>query len=532
MPKTPPKKSSSAADSLRAIPNVAWYAIGVVALVIAAALILLLSQSSSSTSSGESLDFTGSGYPGVDTANTRFVGGPINRSNASTLGVAWKLPLTGQSTFGSYASTPIVSKGVIYSQDLASNVQAISLKTGEVQWTKSYEDPDQGPNGLVVAGGYVFGATSENAFALDQETGEEVWSTSLLRNSSDSIDMAPGYHDGLVYLSTVPTDVNAAYHGGGVGILWALDAKTGKKVWHFNTVPDDLWSKQNAAINAGGGLWYAPAFDKKGSMYFGTGNPVPFPGTHEFPWGSSRPGPNLYTDSMVKLDAKTGKLQWYYQQTPHDIYDWDFQDPPILTSAGGRELAIGAGKSGVVVALDAGSGKVVWKRPVGTHNGHDSDNLLAMRGEYSKLKTDVEVYPGLLGGVIAPMAANKTTLFVPVVNHPLTILSPSETTEPSTASGEMVAVDIATGAIEWHKSYPVPLYGAPVAVNDMVFFSSFDGSVHGLDAGSGGEVWQGSLPAYSNTGVMVSGDTLLAPAGLPAEEGQTPEIVAFRLGKE
>ena len=71
-------------------------------------------------------------------------------------------------------------------------------------------------------------------------------------------------------------------------------------------------------------------------MYFGVGNPAPFPGTTEYPWGSSRPGPNLYTNSLVKLDAKTGKLQWYYQVTPHDIYDWDFQNPPILAKVNGQ----------------------------------------------------------------------------------------------------------------------------------------------------------------------------------------------------
>src|SRR5262249_7744254 len=154
-----------------------------------------------------------------------------------------------------------------------------------------------------------------------------------------------------------------------------------------------------------------------GSMYFGTGNPSPFPGTPKFPWGSSRPGPNLYTNSMVKLDAKTGKLQWYYQQTPHDIFDWDFQNPPILTSSGGRELAIGSGKSGIVVAVDAKTGKPVWKTPVGEHNGHDEDGLKAMKGQ--KLPAKMLVAPGSLGGVIAPMAANKTTVFVPVVNHPV-----------------------------------------------------------------------------------------------------------------
>ena len=151
----------------------------------------------------------------------------------------------------------------------------------------------------------------------------------LIRNEQEGIDMAPGYHDGIVYVSTVPVNVGEFYGAGGVGILWALDAKTGKKLWHFDTVPKDLWGKPE--VNSGGGLWYTPAFDEKGSMYFGVGNPAPFPGTEsEEPWGSSRPGPNLYSDSLVKLDAKTGKLEWYYQVTPHALYDWDFQNPPIL----------------------------------------------------------------------------------------------------------------------------------------------------------------------------------------------------------
>ena len=99
----------------------------------------------------------------------------------------------------------------------------------------------------------------------------------------------------------------------------------------------------------------------------------------EFPWGSSRPGPDLYTDSIVKLNARTGKLQWYYQLTPHDLYDHDLQDPPILANIGGSEVVIAAGKGGIVIALDAQTGKLLWKRAVGVHNGHDSDGLYAMR---------------------------------------------------------------------------------------------------------------------------------------------------------
>jgi outer membrane protein assembly factor BamB len=156
-----------------------------------------------------------------------------------------------------------------------------------------------------------------------------------------------------------------------------------------------------------------------------------------------------------------------------------------------------------------------------------------MRGEYSKLKPGSTVAPGTLGGVIAPMAANKTTVFVPVVNHPISVpKSGAEIQESSEMTGEMVAIDIATGRIEWNQEYPAAAFGAPAAVNDMVFFTTFDGTVHGLDAKTGGEVWQGTLPAGSNTAVAIDGDTLLVPAGLPTAEGQVAELVAYRLGGE
>lgn len=521
-------KSSTASNSHRRAPR----AVSIVAaLLTLLAALAIASCGGGSEAEGGDVEFTGTGYPGVDLANTRRVeGSSIKKANVNQLGVAWTAPIPGQSTYGSHAAPVIILNGIVYSQDLASNVQALNLESGDVEWTKSYESPSHGPNGLAVAEGLVFGATADSAFALDQETGKEVWSVSLIRNPQESIDMAPGYNDGLVYVSTVPVTVAETYGGGSVGVLWALDAKTGKKVWHFDTVPKGLWG--NPKVNSGGGLWYPPSFDGKGSMYIGTGNPGPLPGTPDHPWGSSRPGPNLYADSMVKLDEKTGKMDWYYQQTPHNIYDWDFQNPPVLTSAGGRQLAIGSGKSGVVVALDVKTGKPVWKRPVGTHNGHDNDPLYAMRGEYSKLKTPATAFPGQLGGVIAPLAANDTTVFVPVVNHSMVVASPSELSEESEATGELVALDIADGSVKWGVEFAQPAYGAPTVVNDLVFATSFDGSVYAYDAESGGEVWTAKLPAGSNVGVMVSGDTLIAPAGLPLAEGQTAQVVAYRLGAE
>ena len=508
------------------IPTVAWLVAA--ALVVLAAIALVLSSGGSSSST-EGLALSGSGYPNTDTSNTRYVGGPIDSANVSSLQPVWTLPLTAKSEYGSYSSAPVIADGVVYSQDLDSNVQAISLKTGKVLWAKTYDSPDQGPNGLVVQGGRVFGATTTAAFALSEKTGEQIWSVPLVRNEHEGIDMAPGYHNGIVYVSTVPGGATQFYEGEGVGIMWALDARTGRKLWHFDTVPENLWSAENIGINSGGGLWYSPAFDEHGYMYIGTGNPAPFPGTSQFPWGSSRPGPDLYTDSIVKLNATTGKLQWYYQLTPHDLYDRDLQDPPILTNVGGRQVVLAAGKAGFVLALDAQTGKLLWKRPVGVHNGHDNDGLYAMRHEYSRLKLGETIYPGLLGGVIAPMATNGSTVFVPVVNHPVSFPSQAEPQESGPATGELVALSVATGAVEWRHTFSSSAFGATTAVSDLVFVTTFSGELYAFDASSGKIVWERQLPAGSNTGVSVSGGTLLAPAGVALESGQTAAIAAYRL---
>ena len=186
-----------------------------------------------------------------------------------------------------------------------------------------------------------------------------------------------------------------------------------------------------------------------------------------------------------------------------------------------------------MIALDAKSGKLVWKRSVGKHNGHDEDGALAMRGETSKLKPPFEIYPGTLGGVIAPMSTDGSRVFVPVVNHPVSVDSSGEKIEETSPenSGELVALNVKDGSVAWkHEFATAPAFGATTVSNDVVFATTFDGKLWAYDTGSGKQLWQEQLPAGSNAGVTISGETVVAPAGLASAEGQTPQIVAYKLG--
>ena len=130
--------------------------------------------------------------------------------------------------------------------------------------------------------------------------------------------------------------------------------------WSFDTVRSkNLWG--NPAVNSGGGAWYPPAIDiRRNVLYWGVANPAPFVGTPAYPNGSSRPGANLYTDSMVALSASTGKLLWYHQVFPHDLYDRDEVQAmlvPVRQAVGGSsEVAISSGKGGFVLGLNPAHG--------------------------------------------------------------------------------------------------------------------------------------------------------------------------------
>src|SRR5882757_2064467 len=474
--------------------------------------------------------------PGGDLQNTRRVGGPINASNVSTLGVAWTVPLTAHGTFGAFAATPVVVGGVMYSQDLESNVQAIDFKTGAVRWTHKYNSPDTGPNGVNVVNGVVYGATESSAFALQAASGKQLWIKKLTRNGNEGIDMAPGVHDGTVYVSTVPVNATKFYAGSGQAILWAMDGSTGATKWKWAEVPANLWSNKYTHLNSGGGLWYPPTFDGQGHVYVGVANPAPFPGIKGLPWGSSRPGPDLYTDSIVKLDEQTGKIVWHYQLTPHDIYDYDLENSPILSNANGRQIVIDGGKAGILVAVDAQTGKPIWKREVGVHNGHQNDNLAALKGDFSKLHAPVTIEPGDLGGIESQLASDGKTVFAAVNNLPSHYASDDgglaavSFAPPSSGTGDFVAVDEATGKVKWDRKLPSSPYGGATISNGVVFTTTYDGTLYAFNSDTGDELFHTKLPAGTNAPVAVFGDTVLTAGSLPSGQGQKALIIAYRLG--
>jgi len=454
--------------------------------------------------------------PNADAAGTRSArGSNIGAANVHTLHVAWRFPLDGyQTVSGIFASTPVASGGRVYVQDLDSDVFAIDERTGRRLWVTHARQVDGGPNGVAFAGGRVFGNTARAAFALDADTGRVLWRTKLVHSANQTIDIAPLVQNGLVFTSTVGVPK------GGKGVLYALDAGTGRVVWQFSTVLGD-WAVPGKA--AGGGAWWPFSVDGAGRVYAGTANPVPWGGSPRLPNGGAYAGRDLYTDSLLSLDGKTGKLRWYFQATPHDVRDYDLGGSPVLV---GPTVYV-AGKAGIVYALDASSGRVLWRRPVGRHE-NDTGPLPRHR---------VLVCPGLYGGVETPMAYADDRLFVPVVDLCMkgsaVGYEPIQNVDiPSRGSGELVALDAANGRPAWTDRFPVPLFGCATVANDVVFVSSLDGHLYGVRTSDGRVLWQARMRAAVNACPAVVGDELLVGAGAdyPTLANARYELAAFRLG--
>jgi outer membrane protein assembly factor BamB len=432
------------------------------------------------------------------------------------LGVAWTIPLTGTGANGRDFANPVVANGVVYLQDGASNVMAVQSSTGKVLWSHLFNSPDYGPNGVTIANGKIYGVTATGVFALDAGTGKQVWYDTHLATGKASFDIPAQVGYGKVFVSSALT--------AGGGIIYALDAGTGAKLWSFQTVSDKIGQQLSATA---GGAWDAVMIGPDNSVYAGIGNP--YLSQQE---AQTTPSRELYTDSIVKLDQATGKLDWYYQAFPDDFHDWDLQASPIYSAVGGHPIVLAAGKGGFVFAFDPSTGTLMWKTAVGIHNGHDQDGQLALDGKL-QLTPPYTLYPGEAGGVETNMAAADGVVYVPVVDLPSSSTSATERVGKANfaqGTGEMVALDMATGRQLWStKLAQIPLGGATVA-NDLVFTATLTGDLIALSRKDGSIIWTSRLPAGSNATLAIWGSTLLAGAGLSLSTTQHPVVVAYRLG--
>jgi outer membrane protein assembly factor BamB len=472
--------------------------------------------------------------PNASAEGTRDVTSQINSSNVSKLKVAWKIPVTGvKGLFGVFASTPIFSPDgqTVYLQDLSDSVYAVNVKTGKQIWKYKVPTSDsngEGPNGVTLVDNRIYGNTNTKAFALQASTGEQLWKTASLSDPSgpmlkagQGINIAPQVVDGKVFLST-----SGQLHG---GIAYALDAKTGKVLWKFQETKDPNQRGAGGADGTGG-AWGTPLVEN-GLVYFGIANPY-----RSLNQATKTPNAVLYNDSTVALDENTGKLKWFFQAVPNDFYDWDMQIGPMYTATGpgGQPTVIDSGKMGIVYAMNATTGKLLWKTPVGKHNGHDNDSVLALHHKLH-VKLPYTWCPGFYGGVETQMAMAGGAVYVAANNlctkevNPKTPSVAQKVGGFPTGTGNFEALNLTTGKVIWNTKLPSSPYGAATVTNDLVFTTTFNGKLIAMSTKTGKIVWQQQLSAGTNAPVAIEGDNLVTAASFPSGKGQTPEIVAYSL---
>jgi outer membrane protein assembly factor BamB len=467
----------------------------------------------------------------------------ISTETVGQLGLAWSLPIDTSSGFGALVGPPVIVGDVVYQQDALSNVLAINKESGEVLWEKTYDQPvtSGGPNGVAVAYGRVYYSVGLGTITcIDAATGHDIWQNDkVIGPLNEGVCMAPLVYDNVVYVSTVPGNVEGGmYQPGQRGVFYALDAQDGTVLWYWETVNDNLWG--NPRVNSGGGLWHSPTVDEQGNIYLAIANAAPFPGTEEYPNTSSRPGENPYTNYLVSLDIETGGMNWGYSMTGHDPFDQDNHLSPISTNLTingvDTHVILATGKHGYVVCANAETGDQIWRTATGVHQNNEVDDIPA--GE------KLEVYPGSQGGNQTPIAYSDGLLFIAMNVAPSYFDQTSyESAIPiiGEATGKMAALDATTGEVVWEVDTPTAMYGAASVVNDVVFGAGLDGVVRGYNTANGEQVFSYQARAGINAPLSLSGDYLFVPAGtalFPSEDTAspapelTPSLTALKIGGE
>ena len=296
----------------------------------------------------------------------------INTQNVANLELAWVWQARSLEKF---EATPLVVDGILYTVQAPNDVVALDAETGRIFWTYHHEPSPAARTccgrvnrGLAILGDTLYmGTIDAHLLAIDAKSGTLVWDATVADATQNySITMSPNVLKDKVIVGTAGGDLGIRGH------ISAFDAKTGKEVWRFYTIPapgepgNDSWSGDSWKTG-GAAVWNAAAYDPETNLAFwGTGNPAP-------DWdGSTRLGDNLYSNSVVALDVDTGELKWHYQFTPHDELDYDSTQVPVLADiewrGTPRKVMLWANRNGIMYVLDRVTGKLLFGKPYVNHN--------------------------------------------------------------------------------------------------------------------------------------------------------------------
>ena len=460
--------------------------------------------------------------------------------------------------FGPWQATPLVVDGVMYVTQRPNDIVALDARTGRVFWIYRYPtSPGQrsccrsNNRGVAILGDTLFMATLDaHVVAIDATTGGELWNVEVA-------DMDLAYAFTLAPL-VVKDKVLVGTGGGDRGIrgfIVALDAETGEEAWRFYTIPGpgepghESWEPcppnstaycdPKAWMHGGGAVWLTGSYDPELNLtYWGVGNPGPDYNR------AQRPGDNLYTCSVVALDADTGELRWHFQFTPDDPYDYDSVQIPVLADIERNntefKVMLWANRNGFYYILDRATGRFLSGRPFVRVNWADQLDDSGRPIETPQ-PPGAPTYPGISGGTnwYSPSYSPRTELFyIPAWEDYASVFGggewqdyvagrsftggrpttyeavpdaptvqgargPINTWTDAAGKGAVVALDALTGEQQWKfEMTDVITSGILTTASNVLFTGARSGYFQALDARTGELLWKASLGGQIANGPM------------------------------
>jgi alcohol dehydrogenase (cytochrome c) len=466
----------------------------------------------------------------------------INRTNVGQLRMAWAHGLGP----GNQEGTPLVHNGVMYVPDPGDHILAIDVKTGDTIWEYRRKLPE-GTRGktdraIAIWGNTIINSSSDNfIYALDARTGKLVWETAVL----DPKKRAPTSGGPIVANGKVITGRQCQPDAGRDScVVTAHDARTGKELWRFHTIPgpgepgDETWGNVPMNERWHVGTWMVPSYDPETNLVIlGTSVTIPAP---KFTLAGNDMK-HLFHNCTLAINADTGKMVWYYQ---HVVDHWDLDHPfermlvdtavapnsrdvmwinPKVKNGERRKVVTGVpGKTGVVYTLDRTTGEFLWARPTVAQNVistiEGSGNVIVNKeSQFTKINEEKVICPGSNGGKNWPAGAYSpmtNTMYIPMQNMCMTATTTVDTRDPSKVYGltmrpqlapgmKMVgtvwAISAETGLTTWKLEQPAGMMSLAATAGGLVFGGDANGHFKALDDRTGKVLWD------VNLGSMVSG---------------------------